>query len=126
VDVRHPDDAVRCAAVESIAAAARQIAARRRLQVSTETRLDQRTVPMNAAMTSLLAAAVQSSGSPVHRMFSGAGHDAMIIASRMPAAMLFVRSPGGISHHPDETVRADDVAAALTVGAAFLDTFSHA
>jgi allantoate deiminase len=59
-------------------------------------------------------------------MSSGAGHDAMIVASRMPAAMLFVRSPGGISHHPDETVRADDVAAALRVGAAFLDSFTHA
>lgn len=126
LDVRHPNDATRCAAVESIAAAARQIAARRRLQVSMETRLNQRTVPMNAAMTALLAAAVKSTGSPVHRMFSGAGHDAMIVASRMPTAMLFVRSPGGISHHPNETVRHEDVAAALSAGATFLDTFSHA
>ena len=46
----------------------------------------------------------QRSGLPVHRMASGAGHDAMILAGRMPAAMLFLRSPGGISHHPDETV----------------------
>ena len=37
-------------------------------------------------------------------MTSGAGHDAMIVAARMPAAMLFLRSPGGISHHPDESV----------------------
>jgi allantoinase len=28
----------------------------------------------------------------------------MIMARRMPAAMLFLRSPGGISHHPDEAV----------------------
>jgi len=31
--------------------------------------------------------------------------------------MLFVRSPGGISHHPDESVLAEDVDAALAVGA---------
>lgn len=30
--------------------------------------------------------------------------------------MLFLRSPGGISHHPDEQVREEDVAAALEVG----------
>ena len=35
---------------------------------------------------------------------SGAGHDAMIVARRVPAAMLFLRSPGGLSHHPDEAV----------------------
>ena len=35
-------------------------------------------------------------------MPSGAGHDAMIMAGRMPTAMLFLRSPGGLSHHPDE------------------------
>ena len=54
-------------------------------------------------------------------MVSGAGHDAMILAARVPAAMLFLRSPGGISHHPDETVLDDDVAAALAVGTALLD-----
>ena len=37
------------------------------------------------------------------------------------AAMLFLRSPGGISHHPDETVREDDVAAALAVGQTILE-----
>ena len=59
---------------------------------------------------------------PVHHMASGAGHDAMIMAARMPAAMLFLRSPAGISHHPDETVLEDDVAAALGVGAQFSTT----
>ena len=44
-------------------------------------------------------------GAPIHRMLtSGAGHDAMVLAPRMPVAMLFLRSPGGISHHPDEAV----------------------
>jgi allantoate deiminase len=38
----------------------------------------------------------------------------------MPAAMLFLRSPGGISHHPDESVLAEDVEAALEVGMKFL------
>jgi allantoate deiminase len=54
-------------------------------------------------------------------MSSGAGHDAMILAGHMPVAMLFMRTPGGLSHHPDEAVRESDVALALAVGANFLD-----
>ena len=54
-------------------------------------------------------------------MPSGAGHDAMVMAARVPTAMLFLRSPGGISHHPDEAVREEDVEAALHVGRKFLE-----
>ena len=39
-------------------------------------------------------ARVERTGAPVHRMTSGAGHDAMIVAARMPAGMLFLRSAG--------------------------------
>ena len=60
-------------------------------------------------------------GLPVRRMPSGAGHDAMVMAARVPTAMLFLRSPGGISHHPDETVREEDVEAALRVARKFLE-----
>jgi allantoate deiminase len=34
--------------------------------------------------------------------------------------MLFLRSPGGVSHHPDERVRPEDVRAALDVMVRFL------
>ena len=44
------------------------------------------------------------------RMPSGAGHDAQILASRVPAGMLFVPSIGGISHHwAEDTAEADIV-----------------
>ncbi len=75
---------------------------------------------MSPALVAILEQAVRQSGSPVHHMSSGAGHDAMIMASRMPAVMLFVRSPRGISHHPDETVAEADVTAALAAGRQFL------
>jgi allantoate deiminase len=38
-----------------------------------------------------------------------------------PMAMLFLRSPGGVSHHPDESVRPEDVAIALDVMVRYLD-----
>ncbi|MFC6150353.1 Zn-dependent hydrolase, partial [Mumia xiangluensis] len=42
-----------------------------------------------------------------------AGHDAMAVAAVTPVAMQFVRCHDGISHHPDESVRGDDVALAI-------------
>ncbi len=44
----------------------------------------------------------------------------MILAARVPVAMLFLRSPSGLSHHPDESVNATDIEAALAAGAALL------
>jgi len=53
-------------------------------------------------------------------MSSGGGHDAMILAPTIPSAMLFLRSPGGLSHHPDETDLPQDVEAALETAMEFL------
>ena len=53
---------------------------------------------------------------------SGAGHDAAMMASITPAAMLFVRCRGGISHNPAESVEEADVAVAIDV----LERFLHA
>jgi len=53
-------------------------------------------------------------------MVSGAGHDAMILAERVPSTMIFLRSPGGVSHHPEESVLPQDVENALAAGLAFL------
>ena len=44
----------------------------------------------------------------------------MVMATRIPSAMLFLRSPGGVSHHPAETVLEDDVEAAIKAGELFL------
>jgi N-carbamoyl-L-amino-acid hydrolase len=43
------------------------------------------------------------------RMPSGAGHDAQILATIMPAGMLFVPSIGGISHHWSENTDDADI-----------------
>lgn len=61
-----------------------------------------------------IAAGIRATGdaSPVD-LVSIAGHDAMAVAEFTPVGMLFVRCAGGISHHADESVRADDVAAAI-------------
>jgi allantoate deiminase len=59
---------------------------------------------------------VGNAGCAAHRMVSGAGHDAMILADKIPTAMIFLRTPGGISHHSSESVSLEDVAKALECG----------
>jgi allantoate deiminase len=54
-------------------------------------------------------------------MTSGAGHDAMIVARCMPCAMLFLRTPAGVSHDSAERVLEEDVAAALMTALYFLE-----
>ena len=83
--------------------------------------MDEPAVPMDERLTAYHADAIEAAGFPAKAMLSGAGHDAMMMARRMPTAMLFLRSPGGISHHPDESVREEDVEAALLVGREFLN-----
>jgi len=120
LDVRHAHDATRVSAVEELVARAGEIAVLRRLTLERTDRLDQRAVPMDERLTALLNDAIQSAGYPAKAMPSGAGHDAMVMAARVPTAMLFLRSPGGISHHPVEAVLEEDVEAAVHIGREFL------
>jgi allantoate deiminase len=121
LDVRHPHDALRLGAVTELEEMANKIAERRELALQITHQLDQPAVPMDERLTAYLAESIGSAGFPLKRMPSGAGHDAMVMAGRMPSAMLFLRSPGGISHNPAETVRDEDVEAALLVGRKFLE-----
>jgi allantoate deiminase len=120
-EVRHVSDSARNQAKEALLEQAKAIADNRSLALQIERRLDQPAVPMDEQLTAYLADAIESIGLTPRRMPSGAGHDAMVMATRVPAAMLFLRSPGGISHHPDENVRDDDVVAALRVAETFVE-----
>jgi allantoate deiminase len=125
LDVRHAVDDTRTGAVRRLGEAARDIASRRSLDLTWDERLDQPSVRLDGAMASMLERALQDAGLRAPRMTSGAGHDAMVVAQRMPAGMVFLRCAGGISHHPAESVREDDVAAALDVGLGFLDALER-
>jgi allantoate deiminase len=119
-EVRHGDDAPRTVAVTDLFEQARAISSRRGIELQHNLQMDQASVPMDERLTTYLADAIEAEGMPSRRMPSGAGHDAMVMAARVPTALLFLRSPGGISHHPDEAVREEDVEAALRVGQKFL------
>ncbi len=120
LDVRHPKDESRHAAVANLLTKAELAAAPRGVRVSAKAMSKEAAVPMNPALTEQLRQAAERARHQAHAMFSGAGHDAMILARHVPTTMLFVRSPGGLSHHPEETVRVADVQAALETVVEFL------
>lgn len=121
LDVRHASDLARFQAVEHLVRKSESISSARRVSPEVRSCLDQPAVRLSEQLIAELESAIRATGHPVHRMVSGAGHDAMVMAKKLPSAMLFVRSPGGISHHPAETVLVEDVQAALEAGLYFLN-----
>ncbi len=124
LDVRHTEDEARERAVAGLLAHGSEIARRRGLVFRVDQAQHNRTVPVDPHLTDLLGAAVEGAGITPRRLVSGAGHDAAVMAALAPMAMLFLRSPGGISHHPDERVLPGDVRIALDVMLRFLDAFA--
>ena len=74
-----------------------------RLSASTPAKMDER---LQAALD---AAAERHAPGKHTRMPSGAGHDAQWLARKLPAAMMFVPSIGGISHHWSENTSDEDI-----------------
>jgi allantoate deiminase len=116
LDVRHKTDKIRDGAVAALVREAENIAQRRGLSIQHSVLLNQKAVAMDEFLVREIDAAIRKTGCDPQRMTSGAGHDAMILAEKIPAAMIFLRSPGGISHNPAETVEPDDVAKAIECG----------
>jgi allantoate deiminase len=116
LDIRHASDRTRTEALDELIRQAESSAARRGVAVKSRTLLVQHAVAMDPFLTEQIEQAIQKAGCEAYRMASGAGHDAMILAEKIPAAMIFLRTPGGISHDPAESVHLDDVAKALECG----------
>jgi allantoate deiminase len=121
LDIRHRSDEIRGHAVEGTIRLADEIAARRGLSVQQQILLNQPAVAMDSFLTAEIETAILKTGCKPHRMVSGAGHDAMILAEKVPAAMIFLRTPGGISHDPAESVATEDVEKAIECGLHLLD-----
>jgi allantoate deiminase len=112
LDVRAPTSSRRDAAVAEIRQAFEAIASGRDLALAIESLQDLAESPCDPALTAMLEAAVRSAGVTPRRLPSGAGHDAMVMATLCPTAMLFIRCRGGISHNPAEWVDPADAALA--------------
>lgn len=107
IDVRHPRDEVTAALVESIHLNAQVMAAEENCTVTFGVESLSPTVHFDTGLREQLQALLP--GAPV--LDTGAGHDAGVLASHIPTAMLFVRNPTGISHSPEELVEDHDAEA---------------
>ncbi|MGH8807571.1 MAG: allantoate amidohydrolase [Noviherbaspirillum sp.] len=125
IDIRAESDAVREAAVHDVLEEMEKIAARRKVSLDINHTHEARSVPCAGWLQQQIAAAIEGFKLPVRHLPSGAGHDAMAIASLTDVAMLFVRcGNGGISHHPDEIMTAEDAETAAAVFGRFVENFA--
>ena len=110
LDIRAPIDEQRDAVVRDVLAKLSEICERRGVRYTLEETMRAAAAPSAPEWQARWEAAATALGVPIHRMPSGAGHDAMKLHEVMPQAMLFVRGENsGISHNPLESTTADDM-----------------
>jgi beta-ureidopropionase / N-carbamoyl-L-amino-acid hydrolase len=126
LDMRAPNDAQRDALAHDILQCLRDICSERGVQCEWEETVRAAAAPSDAGLQSRWEQAVAGLGLPIHRMPSGAGHDAMKMHQMMPQAMLFVRGENqGISHNPLECTTADDIQLSINALASFIHHMSQ-
>ena len=108
-DIRHPNiqtlDKI-CQEVQNIYDS---VAQKRSLQVSSSLVVDNVPVDMDPNLVNLITCCAEQLGIPHQPMYSGAGHDAMVLARHYPTAMIFVPSRDGRSHCPEEWTEIKDI-----------------
>ncbi len=119
IDIRATTNEVRDACATDVLAKLTEICTRRGVSHRIEETMRAAAAPSAPQWQARWERAVESTGLPVFRMPSGAGHDAMKLHEIMPQAMLFVRGENaGISHNPLESSTSHDMQLAV-------DAFMH-
>ena len=121
LDARAPDEVTLHRMVEQIEDAARAAAADQGVEVTVHLESFTPPVKFDPQLRARLAGALASRGITAPVLPTGAGHDAGILAARLPAAMLFVRNPTGVSHSPAEHADPADCEAGVVALAAVLE-----
>ncbi|HEU4460684.1 MAG TPA: 2-oxo-4-hydroxy-4-carboxy-5-ureidoimidazoline decarboxylase [Methylibium sp.] len=126
LDLRATTNEARDACVRDVLAELAAICGRRGVGFTIEETMRADAAPSDPAWQRRWERAVASTGLPVHRLPSGAGHDAMKLHQAMPQAMLFVRGENaGISHNPLESTTADDMQLAVVAFMHLLDQLAE-
>jgi N-carbamoyl-L-amino-acid hydrolase len=126
LDLRAPSDRQRDALQADLLRALADICAQRKVSHHLTESMRASAAPSAPEWQSRWENAVASLGLPIHRMPSGAGHDAMKLHEIMPQAMLFVRGQNaGISHNPLESTTSDDMQLAVAAFGHLLDQLAQ-
>ena len=125
IDLRAGEDSVRDAALNKVLSEIESVAARREVRIESRRMMGASAAPCSPNMQQRLARSISriTGTAAARHLPSGAGHDAMKMASVTDIGMLFVRCGNdGISHHPAESMTADDADLAARVFTDFLLT----
>ena len=114
LDLRAETDAARDGCWQEIHQAAAEISSRRGLSFEATEIYRADAVRCGLALRRAVSVGIRSTGDgdPL-AFYSRAGHDGVAVSAVTEFGMLFVRCAAGVSHHPDESVREQDVAVAL-------------
>jgi hydantoinase/carbamoylase family amidase len=115
LDIRGPDDDAYQGVAREIATFANEAARQRGMTAEWTQRQSLPATPMDARIVDALETAAAATGEPYIEMHSGAAHDTMCVADRVPTAMVFVPCKDGISHHPAEDADPADAAVAAEI-----------
>src|SRR5215212_1339149 len=110
LDIRGVDEDGFRGIARDIAAVAKQAAGKRGMSAEYAQRQTLSATPLDESVVAALEGAAEASGEPYMAMHSGAAHDTMSIADRVPSAMVFVPCKDGISHSPEEDADPADAA----------------
>ncbi len=120
LDARAPDEAVLEQLVSDIWVAAQSAASQHGVAVEHWRESVTQLVSFDRGLRDRLVSVLGSVGFSAPVLPTGAGHDAGVLAARIPTAMLFVRNPSGVSHSPAEHADAADCEAGVAALAAVL------
>jgi hydantoinase/carbamoylase family amidase len=115
LDIRGPDDDAFQGVAHEISEFAQEAARRRGMKAEYRQRQTLPATPLDGGIVDALSAAAEATGERYVRMHSGAAHDTMCVAERVPSAMVFVPCRDGVSHHPDEKAEPADAALAAEI-----------
>ncbi len=115
IDIRGISSDSKQRVVTQLFAAVEDIKARRGVGIEIITLTDDEPVQIPEEMIEFLDGICRQYPYPTMRMPSGAGHDAMHIATMAKTGMLFIPCRGGVSHNPEEYASMDDIAAGAEV-----------
>lgn len=122
LDVRSENNALRDKLCTEIEQKAQSIATKRQLECLIDWTHEAPAVPCDTQWVERFETLFKNNGLTPLKLPSGAGHDTMAMAAICPVSMLFLRSPLGISHHPDEQVLLEDVEQCLSI---LIKTLDH-
>ena len=113
VDLRHPDAHQLAAMLQAATEAAREAAAQRGCELQEQELLAVEPVAFDEQLVALARECCREVAGSDRVLTSGALHDAAAVARRVPAAMVFAPSIGGVSHAANEDTSEADLAVAI-------------